>query len=156
MTETIVVAPLALTLHWDADTIVRLDLLWAGSHEESQSLSESAVALKEALQRYIEGEAPEWPDLPYDFSSLSKFQKAALDALYCIPYGKLATYKDLARQVGKPKGAQAMGKAMGANPFPLVYPCHRVIAANGKFTGFSAEGGLEMKMFLLRHEGAIL
>ena len=156
MIETIAIEPLALSIHWEESTICQLSLLWSKDVQESSSLSSSAQMLKEALSRYVAGEPPEWPELPYDFSSLSDFQRNALESLIQIPYGKLRTYKDLATQVGKPKGAQAMGRAMGANPFPLVYPCHRVISTDGKFTGFSAQGGLELKLFLLRLEGAIL
>ena len=154
--ECITAPPLALSIHWKNDKVVELRTRWATDMVESTELSTGARRLKEALTRYMAGTAPNWPDLPYDFSQLSDFQQAALSELQRIPSGATRSYKELATLVGSPKGAQAMGKAMGANPFPIVYPCHRVIASDGKLTGFSAADGLKMKTFLLRHEGAIL
>jgi O-6-methylguanine DNA methyltransferase len=68
-----------------------------------------------------------------------------------IPYGETRRYGDLAREIGAP--AQAIGQACGANPLPILIPCHRVLAAKG-LGGFSAKGGVESKVFLLRLEGA--
>jgi O-6-methylguanine DNA methyltransferase len=68
-----------------------------------------------------------------------------------IPFGHTRSYGDLAREIGAP--AQAIGQACGANPIPILIPCHRVLAANG-LGGFSAKGGVESKVFLLRLEGA--
>ncbi len=154
--EVVTAPPLALSLHWKDDKLIELRTRWAEDVEESAKPSGGALQLKAALERYVSRENPNWPDLPYDFSHLSNFQRAALEELQRIPSGATRTYKELATRVGKPKGAQAMGRAMGANPFPVVYPCHRVIASDGKLTGFSAKDGLKMKVWLLRHEGAIL
>lgn len=71
--------------------------------------------------------------------------------LSAIPFGETRTYGDLARDLGRP--AQAIGQACGRNPIPLIIPCHRVLGANG-LGGFSAPGGVESKVALLRHEGA--
>lgn len=154
--EVVTAPPLALSMHWKDGRLVELRTRWAKEVEESAELSPGATQLKVALERYVEGEAPNWPELPYDFSSTSEFQQAALEELQRIPSGATRTYGQLAAALGKPKGAQAAGRAMGANPFPIVYPCHRVIGADGKLTGFSAKDGLKMKVWLLRHEGAIL
>jgi len=154
--EIIVSEPLALSLHWKENRLIELRTRWSNDVAESNTLSNEAAQLKLALTRYITGETPDWPVLPYDFSRLSEFQQAALAELQRIPQGTTRTYGQLAAQLNKPKGAQAVGKAMGANPFPVVYPCHRVIASDGKFTGFSAKDGLQMKLWLLRHEGSIL
>lgn len=154
--EAVTAPPLALSLHWKDEKLIELRTRWAVDVKEPTKLSDGARLLKIALQRYVSGEQPEWPNLPYDLSHLSDFQRAALEELQRIPIGATRTYKELATRVGKPKGAQAMGRAMGANPFPVVYPCHRVIASDGKLTGFSAKDGLKMKVWLLRHEGAIL
>lgn len=154
--EVAVAEPLALSMHWKDGKVVELRTRWAKDVAASKKLSEGGQALQAALKRYIAGQAPNWPDLPYDFSQLSEFQQQALQVLAKIPSGATRTYGQLAAELGKPRGAQAMGKAMGANPFPVVYPCHRVIASDGKFTGFSAKDGLQMKLWLLRHEGAIL
>lgn len=74
-----------------------------------------------------------------------------LDALRAIPCGETRTYGDLARDLCAP--AQAIGQACGANPVPILIPCHRVLSAHG-LGGFSAPGGVETKVWLLRHEGA--
>ena len=66
------------------------------------------------------------------------------------------TYGEIAARVGAPGGAQAVGQAMGANPFPIVVPCHRVVAAGGGNGGFSAPGGVDTKLRLLAIEGATL
>ncbi|GAI87660.1 unnamed protein product, partial [marine sediment metagenome] len=67
-----------------------------------------------------------------------------------IPYGETRSYAWVAKQVGKPKAARAVGQAMGSNPLPIIIPCHRVITSNGKLGGFG--GGLEMKRQLLSLE----
>jgi methylated-DNA-[protein]-cysteine S-methyltransferase len=81
------------------------------------------------------------------------FAKEVLAATSRIPYGRTATYGAIAAEVGRPDGAQAVGAALGSNPIPIVVPCHRVIGAGGKLTGYG--GGLERKEFLLALEGAI-
>jgi methylated-DNA-[protein]-cysteine S-methyltransferase len=69
-----------------------------------------------------------------------------------IPYGETTSYGELARRLGRPDAARAVGAANGGNPIPIVIPCHRVVGANGSLTGFG--GGLEAKRWLLRHEAA--
>ena len=78
-------------------------------------------------------------------------QGAVLDALAAIPFGETRSYGDLAKELGAP--AQAVGQACGANPLPILIPCHRVLGA-ATLGGFSAPGGVETKVALLRHEGA--
>lgn len=82
----------------------------------------------------------------------SAFRKTVLFALQEIPYGHFVTYGELARRVGKPKASRAVGGALGANPLPIVLPCHRVVAGEGKLGGFT--GGLPLKIKLLDLEGA--
>jgi len=151
--EHIEAPPLALSLHWNDGLISAIDIMWSASVKESPTLSREGSLLKEALLRYVAGEVPLWPHLPLDFSALTPFQRAVLDALALVRHGTLTTYGELAATVGSPGGAQAVGGVMGRNPFPLLYPCHRVVGSNGALTGFSATGGLEMKAFLLKHEG---
>ncbi|MGE4194603.1 MAG: methylated-DNA--[protein]-cysteine S-methyltransferase [Pseudodesulfovibrio sp.] len=153
-TECVRGAKFALCLNWENGLVRSLDVRWAGEAVESDVLSDPARDLREALLRYEARRDPEWPDLPLDFSGLSAFQRGALDELRRIPPGTTRTYGELAALLGQPKGAQAVGRAMGANPFPVLYPCHRVVGANGAMTGFSASGGIEMKKALLRLEGA--
>ena len=77
--------------------------------------------------------------------------RAVCEELSVIPFGETRTYGDLAKTLGRP--AQAIGQACGQNPIALIIPCHRVLSANG-LGGFSAPGGVETKVALLRHEGA--
>lgn len=78
------------------------------------------------------------------------FQQAVWAALRTIPFGETRSYGQIAQQIGSPSAVRAVGAANGKNPISIIVPCHRVIGANGKLTGFA--GGLEVKDFLLRHE----
>jgi len=78
---------------------------------------------------------------------VTAFQALVLEALREIPYGETRSYRDVAESLGRPAAVRAVGAANGANPLPIVYPCHRVIGADGSLTGFG--GGLEAKRFLL-------
>ncbi|WP_306252732.1 methylated-DNA--[protein]-cysteine S-methyltransferase [Parvularcula sp. IMCC14364] len=98
---------------------------------------------------YFEGEATQF-DIPLR-SQGTDFQKKVWQALTAIPYGRTWSYGDLARKVGNPNASRAVGAANGANPLPVIVPCHRVIGASGKLTGFG--GGLDTKATLLRLEG---
>jgi len=89
-------------------------------------------------------------DLPLHVQG-SDFQRAVCAAMSAIPFGETRTYGDIAKALGVP--AQAVGQACGANPIPVIIPCHRVMGAKG-LTGFSGAGGVETKVALLRHEKA--
>ena len=82
----------------------------------------------------------------------TEFQQATWRALAAIPYGETVSYAELARRVGRPAASRAVGAANGANPLPIVVPCHRVIGSDGSLTGFG--GGLPIKRALLELEGA--
>jgi methylated-DNA-[protein]-cysteine S-methyltransferase len=92
-------------------------------------------------------------DLPQDVRG-TVFQEAVWTELTRIPYGTTTTYGEIARRIGRPKAARAVGAAVGANPLPILIPCHRVIGTGGSLTGYG--GGLEVKAALLRLEGALL
>ncbi len=81
----------------------------------------------------------------------TQFQTQAWNALVKIPYGKVWSYGEQAKFLNKPQAQRAVGGANGKNPIPIIIPCHRVVGSTGKLTGFS--GGMEMKIFLLKHEG---
>jgi len=91
-------------------------------------------------------------DLPLDYSGVATdFQREVYDRLLTIEYGHVASYGRIAKEIDKPDQARAVGQAVGANPIPIVIPCHRVIASDGRLTGFS--GGLGVKVALLKLEG---
>ena len=85
-----------------------------------------------------------------------EFHRRVYEAARAIPPGNTLSYGDIAKRVGAPGAARAVGQALGRNPFPIVVPCHRVLAAGGKIGGFSAQGGVETKRRMLEIEGAPL
>ena len=122
-------------------------LLW-----NAQDSGERTDLLEEGcsqISAYFAGELDEF-DLPMRVAG-SDFQRAVCDAMLAIPLGETRTYGEIASTVGA--SAQAVGNACGCNPIPVIIPCHRVLGANN-LGGFSGAGGVEMKVKLLRHEGA--
>jgi methylated-DNA-[protein]-cysteine S-methyltransferase len=110
-------------------------------------------AARRELDEYFEGERHAF-DLPVDLSPLPQFQQEVLAELGRVPYGHVDTYGGLARRIGKPRAARAVGGALNRNPVPIVVPCHRIVGSSGSLTGYA--GGLERKQALLGLEGAIL
>ena len=106
----------------------------------------TAAALKAVLAGRAAKALP-----PLDWSGKTEFQKSVWRALRKIRRGQTKSYGEIARAIGKPKAVRAVGGACGANPIPVLVPCHRVLAANGKIGGFS--GGLNRKHDLLAREG---
>ncbi|GGW53744.1 methylated-DNA--[protein]-cysteine S-methyltransferase [Streptomyces caelestis] len=105
------------------------------------------------VEAYLAGERRDF-DLPLDWSLISGFNREVLRELASgVPYGTVVGYGDLAGRVGQPGAAQAVGIAMGANPLPVVVPCHRVVESGGGIGGFG--GGLETKRKLLALEGVL-
>ena len=90
-------------------------------------------------------------DLPLDFSGATEFQRRIYGRLMEIPYGRIVSYGDIADELGEPGAARAVGQAVGANPLPIVVPCHRVVRSDGRLGGYS--GGLCLKVALLAIEG---
>lgn len=106
----------------------------------------------EELERYFAGAITRF-QVPTDILIGTEFQRRVWQALAGIPYGETRSYKWLAQQVGQPRGYRAVGLANGANPLPIVVPCHRVVNTGGQLGGYG--GGLAMKRALLRLEGAL-
>jgi methylated-DNA-[protein]-cysteine S-methyltransferase len=105
------------------------------------------------VEAYFTGKRHDF-ELPLDWSLISGFNRQVLRELACgVPYGTVVGYGDLAGRVGQPGAAQAVGVAMGANPLPVVVPCHRVVESDGGIGGFG--GGLETKRKLLALEGVL-
>ncbi|MFH9415571.1 methylated-DNA--[protein]-cysteine S-methyltransferase [Streptomyces rochei] len=105
------------------------------------------------VEAYFAGRRRDF-DLPLDWSLISGFNREVLRALAAgVPFGSVVGYGDLAGRVGQPGAAQAVGTAMGANPLPVVVPCHRVVGSDGGIGGFG--GGVETKRRLLALEGVL-
>ena len=115
---------------------------------------ESELSRKAAqqLEWYFQGDLQQF-DLLVDISKLTPFQQQVLLQTAQIPYGSVTTYGAIAKKVGSPRAARAVGGALGANPIPIIIPCHRVLASTGALTGFSGAGGILMKENLLTLEG---
>ena len=109
----------------------------------------------DAIVRLLSGEPRDLGDIPLDLERVPEFNRRAYEVARTIPPGKTLTYGDIAHRLGMPGSAQAVGQAMGHNPFPIIVPCHRVLAAGGKDGGFSARGGVATKRRMLVIEGAI-
>jgi len=107
-----------------------------------------------AIVGLLQGSGESLAAIALDQSSLSPFYRRIYAAARAIPPGQTLTYGELARQCGAPAAARAVGQAMARNPFPLIVPCHRVMAARPGGGGFSAHGGIDTKARLLRLERA--
>jgi methylated-DNA-[protein]-cysteine S-methyltransferase len=108
--------------------------------------------VRRELDEYFEGERRRF-DLPIDWSLTRGFAGEVLRQTARIGFGKTSTYAELAGRAGSPRAVRAAGNALGANPIPLVVPCHRVLRTGGALGGYT--GGVERKQFLLRLEGAL-
>ena len=128
----------------EAGLITRLTFGGTAESNDTDLLNEA----RRQLDAYFAGRSQTF-DLP--LAPATGLQAAFREALLAIPFGETRTYGDLAKDLGQP--AQAIGQACGANPIPIIVPCHRVLAANG-LGGYSGGGGTETKVALLKHEGA--
>jgi methylated-DNA-[protein]-cysteine S-methyltransferase len=104
------------------------------------------------LRAYFAGERTQF-NLPLDLDAGTPFQRSVWGALRGIPRGATTSYAQIARQLGRPQAARAIGAAVGRNPVSIVVPCHRVLGTGGSLTGYA--GGLDRKTALLRLEGAL-
>lgn len=102
--------------------------------------------LMERFRGYFNGHQTTFPD-KLDLSGATTFQRQVWQATRLIPCGETRSYAWVANQIGRPRAVRAVGQALGRNPLPVIVPCHRVVASDGKLGGFT--GGLEMKRLLL-------
>ncbi|MGV8950293.1 MAG: methylated-DNA--[protein]-cysteine S-methyltransferase [Cypionkella sp.] len=144
MKQMVVRSPLGPIAVVEEDGVITA-LHWSGRTTDVTPLLRAACV---QLEEYFAGQRRAF-ELPLDFGT--GFQGQVRRAMAAIPYGETRSYGDLAREIGAP--AQAIGQACGANPIPILIPCHRVLGAKG-LGGFSAKGGVETKVALLKLEGA--
>ena len=119
--------------------------------------SEPANEIRRAIGLIVpllEGEKSDLSDIALDMEQVPDLHRRVYAIARSIPAGETLTYGDIAIKLGDKLLARDVGEAMGKNPFPIVVPCHRVVAANGKLGGFSAKGGVKTKLKLLAIEGA--
>lgn len=139
-----------LTLTEEDGAIVALD--WGRAPKEFQGETKLLTRAKNQLDAYFAGARQKFT-LPLRPAG-SAFQQSVWAAMQAIPYGQTLTYGEIAQQVEG--SARAVGTACGANPIPIIIPCHRVLAAGGRLGGYSGDGGATTKRSLLRLEGALL
>jgi methylated-DNA-[protein]-cysteine S-methyltransferase len=101
------------------------------------------------VQAHLSGQPRDLRDVPLDWRGVQPFERRVYTAAQAIDPGRTCTYGEMARDLGEPAAMRAVGQALGHNPWPLVVPCHRVLAAGGKLGGFSAPGGSDTKRRLL-------
>jgi methylated-DNA-[protein]-cysteine S-methyltransferase len=108
-------------------------------------------SVRRQLEEYFLGERRAF-ELALDWSLIGPFGRRVLSVTSEIPYGSVLSYREVAAEAGSPRGSRAAGNALGANPIPIVIPCHRVLRSGGALGGYG--GGLERKRWLLELEGA--
>ena len=122
---------------------------------EDAPSAEAARAI-DGMTALLRGERIDLGHVVLDMEDVAPFHRRLFELARTIPAGRTSTYGELAARLGDPSGARAVGEALGRNPFPIVVPCHRVLAASGKLGGFSAHGGAVTKRRMLLIEGALL
>lgn len=137
-----------ITVSEEDGAIVSIDWGWAKENRPTALLRKA----RSQIDRYFDGKLMQF-DLPLAPPG-TPFQQRVWHALLKIPYGRTTTYGDLARSLKSV--ARAVGGACGANPIPIVIPCHRVLGGGGRLGGYSGDGGLDTKAALLALEGAML
>ncbi len=109
---------------------------------------------QEQITSYFEGAQVDFRNLPVALDDLGLFAKRVLTACRDIEFGRTVSYSRLAELAGRPRAARAVGRALAANPLPLIIPCHRVICSDGSLGGFSALGGVNLKKRMLKLESS--
>ena len=146
-----------LGFHFSVKGLAALTFAGEGAAATASSPPPDAAVWIEILHKdladYFQGLPPDFSTLPLDPRG-TPFQVRVWQELRKIPWGETISYKELAVRAGNPKACRAVGQANGANPIPLIIPCHRVINADGSLGGYSS--GIERKRWLLRHEGIVI
>ncbi|MFC7500398.1 methylated-DNA--[protein]-cysteine S-methyltransferase [Enterovirga sp. GCM10030262] len=122
-----------------------------GSEGEPPATIAAAI---DAIQGLLSGGRADLGFIEVDLSRAAPFERQVYEAAAAIPHGQVRTYGQIASATGAPGAARAVGRALGRNPVPIIVPCHRIVAAEGKSGGFSAPGGLATKFRILEIEGA--
>lgn len=117
------------------------------------SAPDDVRAAIDRIRALLDGARDDLASIALDFSAVTPFEKMVYDVARTIRPGETRTYGDVAKTLGVPRAAREVGVALARNPFPIIVPCHRVVAANGKTGGFSGNGGVKTKLRLLGLEG---
>ncbi|HTG21820.1 MAG TPA: methylated-DNA--[protein]-cysteine S-methyltransferase [Reyranella sp.] len=133
-------------------TRTRLRRRWAGAIE-----TPPPAGVQRAIDRVLAllaGEAVDLGDIPLDLEAAPDFHRKVYEVARTIPPGQTMTYGEIAKKLGAPHESREVGQALGRNPVAIIVPCHRVLGADGKMGGFSANGGVATKRRILEIEGA--
>lgn len=124
------------------------------SEDDITEPADAIVALIVRVQLHLTGTLQDFSDVRYDFRRLDDFPREVYHATLAVKAGQTASFGDVAKVLGYAPGlSRAVGTALGANPWLLLVPCHRIVSASGKMTGFSGPGGVKTKLRLLTLEG---
>lgn len=137
---------IALRIKTNGGTVFSISAVIEDDYIETESNSDIIRVIKRQLQEYLNGTRKKF-DIKFDTSQGTDFQRRVWQALRDIPYGETRTYGEIAKTVGSPKGARAVGMACNKNPLLIITPCHRVIGSTGSLTGFAC--GIDIKKLLL-------
>jgi methylated-DNA-[protein]-cysteine S-methyltransferase len=144
----------ACGISWSASGVTGVWLLDPRACAEPLEPPASVLAAADGIAALFRGESRDLREVPLDLTGVDEFAAGVYAATRLVGPGEICTYGDLARAVGSPGGAQAVGRALGSNPFPIVVPCHRVLSSTGALHGFSAPGGIATKRRMLEIERA--
>lgn len=134
--------------------IVGLDIERNGhlSHDNHAEKNSPVLAIAaKQLSEYFAGKRRKF-DVPVNLTG-TVFQNSVWEQLSNIPFGEVRSYGDVGQSTGRATAGRAVGGAVGANPIPIIVPCHRVLASDGRITGYSGGNGIPTKVWLLDHEG---
>ena len=140
-------------LSYDPDPDVELEALRRLAGPRVLRAPKAIEGIRRELDEYFDHRRTVF-GLTLDLRGLPAFTARVLEELTRVPYGRTATYHDLAERVGNPKASRAVGMVMNRNRIPIVLPCHRIVGASGSLVGYA--GGLDRKVALLRLEGALM
>ncbi|QDS87883.1 Methylated-DNA--protein-cysteine methyltransferase [Rosistilla ulvae] len=153
--------PLGVLLHqWTAEGLFRVELfadatspkIQAALNTPQPAATAEAGRFASRIDDYFAGNPTSFADIRIDPSGWTAFNTAVYRACREVPPGATISYKELARRAGRPAAARAVGQAMARNRIPIVIPCHRIVGSSGRLTGFSADGGIDTKRWLLDRE----
>jgi methylated-DNA-[protein]-cysteine S-methyltransferase len=136
-------------------TRTRLRRRWPGAEEATPSPEmQRVIARVLALLRGGTADADTFADIPLDLTAVPDFHRRVYEVARAIPPGRTMTYGDIAKRLDAPHESREVGQALGRNPIAIIVPCHRVLGADGRMGGFSANGGVATKRRILEIEGA--
>ena len=135
-----------------ATTRTRITRRWPDAEEQKPPPAMQAVI--DRVLKLLAGEPVDLGDVPLDFGDAPDFHKRVYEVARTIPPGQTMTYGEIAKRLETPHESREVGQALGRNPVAIIVPCHRVLGADGKMGGFSANGGVATKRRILEIEGA--